>query len=300
MKAPDQGPRLATYQAWWGMMDIGEDGREWTDEEKLGRIADAGFEGILLFDDLVGDRGDAWRALLDEHGLALAVGTYAVGRDELRTDVQRAAELGATFVNAQMMDYFLVGEAAEDAVRSTVELGREAGVPCLLETHRACVTQDLLRTVDYVQAVPDVLLAIDFSHYVVAGQVPVGPGEIWPIRPEFEDGLELLLQRTAAFHGRVSNGHLVQIDVGPQADHPAVAHFRRWWASGMRHWREQAQPGDVLSFVVELGPFPYSITPAHVPSPGAELSDRWAQALVLQRLATDIWADVAASDRAPA
>lgn len=300
MSMVGEQPRLATYQAWWGMMDVGEDGREWSDEQKLRRVAEAGFEGILLFDDLDGARGERWRALLDEHGLALAVGTYAVRRDELREDVLRAAELGATFVNAQMMDYFLVGEAGEDAVRSTVEIGREAGIPCLVETHRACVTQDLLRTVDFVQAVPEARLAIDFSHYVVAGQVPVGPGEIWPIRPELEDALELLLERTGAFHGRVSNGHLVQIDVGPHAEHPAVAHFCRWWGSGMRHWREQAQPGDVLPFVVELGPFPYSITPGHVPSPGAELSDRWDQALVLQRLATRIWADVAASDRAPA
>lgn len=35
------------YQAWWGMMGLGNDGQEWALEEKFERLADAGFEGIL-------------------------------------------------------------------------------------------------------------------------------------------------------------------------------------------------------------------------------------------------------------
>jgi hypothetical protein len=44
----DRAPRLAVQQAWWAMSGLGENGREWSVEEKVEKIAEAGFTGIVV------------------------------------------------------------------------------------------------------------------------------------------------------------------------------------------------------------------------------------------------------------
>ena len=288
-------PHLALYQAWWGMEGIGSNGEEWSFEEKLARIREAKFDGILLFD--IPDEGPAsnhWREHLEMHSLELAIGTWEVTLDKIAHDVERAKALGASFVNLQPFDYFIRGDAAVELLDGATRIGRELGVPCVVETHRACVTQDLLRTVDLVEAIPEMVIAADFSHYVVAGQLPCG-GEQWPIRTEIEEAFEIVLERTAVFHGRVSNGQQVQVDVGPDGDHPAALNFERWWSSGMSHWLDNAGPGDVLPFVAELGPPPYGIiAPPTDGITGNEASDRWEQSIVMTQIAQRAWANATA------
>ena len=99
----------------------------------------------------------------------------------------------------------------------------------------------------------------------------------------------------ASVHGRVSNGHQVQVDIGDGTDDLPTAHFARWWKRGFSSWRERAAPGDVFTFVTELGPPPYSIITR---GPGSafsrEISDRWEQTLVFKRLAEALWTETTA------
>jgi hypothetical protein len=81
--------------------------------------------------------------------------------------------------------------------------------------------------------------------------------------------------------GRVSNGEQVQIDVGPSADNLHARRFAALWKRVMVSWLKRAQPGDILPFRVELGPPDYAILDLE----GREISDRWAQTLVLRTLA---------------
>ena len=53
----------------------------------------------------------------------------------------------------------------------------------------------------------------------------------------------------------------------------------------MHAWKRDAQPGDIFPFASELGPPRYAIT---LPD-GREFSDRWAQSLVMKRLAEQAW-----------
>jgi hypothetical protein len=64
--------------------------------------------------------------------------------------------------------------------------------------------------------------------------------------------------------------------------------FLRWWKEGFALWRGRPQDGDLV-FLCELGPPNYAITDAS----GNELSDRWEEALVLKRLARELWAETA-------
>jgi sugar phosphate isomerase/epimerase len=251
---------------------------DWTLEEQLSRIADAGFTGVLGSVPPPAER-PRWRSLLDRHGLAFGAMAFPARPEDLDPVLEAARDFGAAYINAQVMDGFVVGQAAVDLLGGLVERAARAGMPFFAETHRGRVTQDLLRTVDYVHRLPDLLLTIDLSHYVVGGEI-AGPS------PQVDKAFAALLARTGTVHARVSNGEQVQVDVGDGTRGP-VTHFRRWWTEGMRQWRQAARPGDILPFVAELGPPGYAITTPE----GREVSDRWAQALVLRRVALECWAE---------
>lgn len=257
-----------------------------TAEERVAKIAEAGFDGIngALPPP---EQEDEWRRLLERHGLSFSVNAYPTNAGELeRVLAQAKAYGGIQHVNVQVMTPFLVGDGAVRLLRELDECSARYGVAAFIETHRGTITQDLLRTVDYVDRLDKIRLTIDLSHYVVAGEMHTVSGEA-------ERLFGRLLRRTGAIHARVSNGEQVQVDVGENGEHPMLRHFERWWGEGMRQWRRAAEPGDALPFVVELGPPAYAITADEFAGRTAEIGDRWQQSLLLMRTARRLWAETA-------
>ncbi|MFS0728143.1 sugar phosphate isomerase/epimerase family protein [Paenibacillus sp. 1P07SE] len=274
-------PRLEVLMSWWGMSGLDEPGREEDIERRVERIAAAGFDGIngAL---PAPERQELWDRLLQRYNLSLSINAYPRTAAEMTDCLEQAKQHGnIQHINVQVMTPFIMDEAAVSLLRDLVELSRGSGIPAYIETHRGTITQDLIRTAQYVRRLEELRLTIDFSHYVVAG-------EMHTVSEEAESLLQLLLARTSAIHGRVSNGEQVQIDIGEQGEHPMLEYFERWWQTGMRSWLASAAPGDVLPFVCELGPPPYAITTGASPG-GEEISDRWGQSLLLQAAARRIW-----------
>jgi sugar phosphate isomerase/epimerase len=272
-------PRLAVHQSWWAMIDLGNGEREWTVEEKFEKIAAAGFTGILGGVPSDPQEAAKWRNLLDRYNFDFGITITPRSVEEGKAALENARNFGVNYVNAQVQDNFVIGQAAIDLLQGLVTAANEAEMPFFAETHRGRITQDLHRTVDYVQAVPGLRLTLDLSHYILAGEMG-SPSE------KGEALFNQLLPRTGSVHARVSNGEQIQVDIGPEGQHPMVAHFKRWWSTGMRYWAGQAGPGDVFPFISELGPAGYAIT---LPGTTQEISDRWEQALVFKRIAEECW-----------
>lgn len=290
-------PRLEVLMSWWGMNGLGiqnGDCHEWSMEEKVRRIAEAGYDGIngMLPE---GKEAEQWHRLLDQYNLSYSVNAYPKTAEELDVFLSKAKSFGRVdFVNVQVMRPFLVGAQAVQLLGDMAQLSRSAGIPAYIETHRGTITQDLLRTVEYAERLPGLELTIDFSHYVLAG-------EMRTVSDEAEELLQTLLPRTKSIHARVSNGEQVQIDIPMLAsvgeegaaegefEHPMLKHFQRWWLGGMRSWRQSAKGDEVLPFVCELGPPPYAITVAGTDGVENEVSDRWTQALLFARIARSLW-----------
>ncbi|MCG7211593.1 sugar phosphate isomerase/epimerase family protein [Paenibacillus mucilaginosus] len=276
-------PKLEVHMSWWGMNGLQITGKNPSDEEKIRLIAEAGFDGVNGFLPEPGDAG-AWKELLNGHGLSFSVNAYPASVPELEAFMQRAAaydgEIG--HVNVQVMTPFLTDAPAVELLEGLQALAGVYGIPVCIETHRGTITQDLLRTVEYVRAIESLRLTVDFSHYVTAG-------EMRTVSPEAEALLGTLLTRTSAIHGRISNGEQIQIDPGEHGEHEAVEHFVRWWKRGMEQWVQSAGREDVLPFVCELGPPPYAITRDEAAGRTEELGDRWSQSLWLARTARRLW-----------
>jgi len=270
-------PRLRLSHSLWSLTKLPMNGEEWSLAEKCRRVREAGFEAIECW--LTDENEREVTAALRKEGLRLALGHHPFTLDDTRKTVERARRLGADYIFAQPADAFTPEETAVALIRDGHALASDQGVPYFLETHRNTCTETLPQTYRLLERLPEIRITADLSHFFVIGEFYGWEGERLPER------LGPVLERVSSFHGRISNGEQVQVDVGDGTGRtPQV--YVQIWAQGMRAWLRGARPGDVLPFASELGPPAYAI----VDPSGREISDRWEQSLVMKRLAEQAWA----------
>lgn len=276
--------KLLVEMSWWGMNGLnGTAGHAATFQEKVKLIAENGFDGINAFIP-ARDESAHWKELLEQYNLSFSVNAYPSSIADMAKFLESAVAFGHVgYINAQVMRPFLIGDQALELLSGIDALSRQAGIPVYIETHRGTITQDLIRTKQFLEALPALMLTIDYSHYVVAG-------ELHTVSPEAEEMLQGLLLNAYSIHTRISNGEQIQIDPGEAGVHPMLPHFARWWASAMKHWRSgNRHPRDRFPVVIELGPAPYAITVDEGGSRQTEISDRWSQSLYLKQLVKELW-----------
>jgi sugar phosphate isomerase/epimerase len=276
-------PRLDMQQAIWAMEGLGENGKEWSIEQKFEKIAEAGFTGVSYLMPTTQDM-DTWHHLLDRYKLSFSAIAYPSKPEDMIGILKQAKEFGRVqYINSQVMDSFIIDQEAIHLLDSLLKASEESKIPHFIETHRGTATQDLIRTTSYVEALQELRLMIDLSHYVVAGEIMI-------YNEKVEAHFDRLLARSSGIHARVSSGEQVQVDVGVDGDHPMVEHFTRWWRKGMVQWLKHARPGDLFPFCCELGPPKYyAITHQDKQGQEHEVSDRWQQALLFKRIAEELW-----------
>ncbi|CAH1216851.1 hypothetical protein PAECIP111891_04490 [Paenibacillus allorhizoplanae] len=270
-------PRLEIHQSMWAMMELEA---ELSLEAKLERIAGAGFTGILARVPEI-DVRDEWKRLLNQYSLSFGSHCFPFSAGDLSAHIQHAADMDMLYVNGQVADSFVIDEEAIDLLGGLAAVSAAHSMPFCVETHRGKITQDLIRTVQYAQALPNLRFTLDISHYVLAGEMTEKQEKAEPL-------LDVVLQRTSAIHSRLSSGEQIQVDAG--YSDAMLARYEQWWTQAMRYWLQGAKPGDVLPFVCELGPAPYAIRGQD----GRELSSRWEQALILKNVAQACWKRVTA------
>jgi sugar phosphate isomerase/epimerase len=253
-------------------------GPEWTRDEKFSRVREAGFEHVECF-----FRDEATAAeippLLEKYGLRLAMGHRPSNVEDTLKTVELAARLKADWVLCQPASAFHTLEEVVAIIRAGSRAAADNGIPYFVETHRNNFTETIPQTLRLIEAVPEIKITADLSHFVVVGEFYGWDGE------GALERMQPILDRAAHVHGRISNGEQVQVDVGDGSTDPA-RFFVKLWTYIFQNWRKTAQPGDIIPFSSELGPPRYAIT---LPD-GREFSDRWTQSIVLKQLAEEAWA----------
>ncbi len=277
---------LEVFQSMWAMERRRPDGLEWPLEEKLEMIATAGYDGVdvVASDPIAGRIGP----LLDRYGLAATVTAFPKSVPDLEPAIGLARNLGARHLNIIGQVYPFTVEAGAAYVHGWLRLCETAGVPVTIETHRDAITTDLLYTLQLMDAVPEMRLSADLSHFVVAREFG------WPISDAVHAQITLVLHRADAFQGRVASREQVQLPIGFPQHRDWFEVFLGWWEEGFRLWRNRAATDARLNFLCELGPKEYAITGAD----GFELSDRWQDALTIKARIAEIWEGLEADGRA--
>jgi sugar phosphate isomerase/epimerase len=168
---------LLVYQSLWAMERRRPDGVEWTLDEKLKLIRDAGFDGagVRFFDrDYVREVTGFLRA----HDMSWQAQCYPRSVDELKPIIAHVQEFGADHINLQAdVRPYTLAECIP-YIEGWQRLADDAGIALHIETHRDRMTTDLYFTLHLLDQFPDLKLTADLSHYVVGREFA------WPISDE--------------------------------------------------------------------------------------------------------------------
>jgi hypothetical protein len=259
--------------------------------ERFDRVRDAGFDGMAI--DLGAMDIVAARALIPEFGrtgLRGLLTAFPRSIEELRPALHLAKDIGSPFVIVVGQVMPLAVPDMAEAIKAWMTISDEEGVPVQFETHRNCITNDLFSTLLLMDAIPEMRLSADLSHYVVDREM------MQPISPDYQAYIGRVLERSDSFQGRIANRCQVQLPLHFPQHRIWVETFLDWWRRGFASWQNRAAQDEDCIFLCELGPRDYAITGPD----GEELSDRWSEALLLRQWAAQCWADAFERNRVAA
>ena len=271
--------RFLVYQALWAMDGLG--GPEASLRQKFDRVKAAGFDGMGL--DLGALSMEEARAAIPEFkrtGLRAGLTAFPQSSEDLRLALALGREIGAPYVVVIGQDMPLRLEEMAASIRAWLAVSAAERMSIQFETHRNCITNDLYTTMQLLEAIPEMRVSADLSHYVVDREMPT------PVPPLLEQLITQVITRADSFQGRVASRGHIQVALNFPQNQPWVTLFKQWWLQGFRDWRLRHASDDMpLVFLCELGPPDYAITDAN----GLELSDRWSESLLLARWARELW-----------
>jgi hypothetical protein len=272
--------KLEVFQSLWAMEQRRPGVPERPMEQNFAMAAEAGYHGLCI-DPAVHEIDDclALKPLYRAFGLKCMVNAFPATVEELRPLLKLAAELEACLVNVIGQVMPLTVTDGEKVLRRWMQDGERTGVPLLFETHRDCTLNDLHYTLQLMDALPEMRLCADLSHYVIDREMRL------PLSDTDRIHMRRILKRSDSFQGRIANREQIQVQLDFPQHQGWVEQFKSWWREGIGMWRERNGDDDTLIFLCELGPPPYAMTDANQ----EELSDRWREALVIRRWVEEIW-----------
>ena len=273
---------LKVYTSLWAMMPHDQSGVILSYEEICEKVAAAGYDGMAL--DLgAGDIAQAREVqpIMARHGLTPLIVAFPKTVESMREVLVMSKDFGAPFVDiiGQVMPISVDGMIP--VIRRWMDMAEEVGIPVQFETHRNCITNDLFTTLSLLDAIPEMRLCADLSHYVVDREFKL------PLQHHEKMMISRILDRADSFQGRVASRQQIQLQLDFPQHQKWVDLFKDWWQEGFERWLSQNQDGDCI-FLCELGPPEYAMTD-HA---GVEMSDRWQEALLIKSWVEKIWADL--------
>lgn len=273
---------LDVYMSLWAMQPHDQTGLKLPYEQVVEMVAEAGYKGMALdFGATPAEDIKRVQPMMARAGLTPFLVDFPKTVEGLRPTLKMARDFGAPFVVVigQVMPLSVAGMIP--VIRSWLEMSEAEGMPILFETHRDCITNDLFSTLCLLDAIPEMRLCADLSHYVVGREMAC------PLRPRDAQHMQRILARSDSFQGRVASRSQVQIQLDFPQNQKWVELFKAWWRDGLEDWRTRNGDGNCV-FLCELGPPDYAITGPD----GRELSNRWQEALTIKTWVEAIWSDL--------
>jgi hypothetical protein len=273
--------RLLVYQALWAMDRLALP--ELPVAEKFDRVRAAGFDGMAIdLGALTLQQAEATVPHFSRTGLAGGLTAFPSSVESLRPALRLAHRIAAPFVVVIGQEMPIALAEMVPVIEGWLRVAEQESMPIQFETHRNCITNDLFTTVQLLDAIPQMRLAADLSHYVVDREMPCPPP------PALQELISRVLDRSDSLQGRVAARGQIQVALHFPQNAKWVALFRAWWRQAVVAWRARhAAQQASLVFLCELGPPDYAITDVA----GREMSDRWAEALLMAQWAREIWSD---------
>ncbi|MEM8969218.1 MAG: TIM barrel protein [Bacteroidota bacterium] len=235
--------------------------------EFCAKAKEAGYDGIEVWLPNDEKAQEELFTALDQH--RLAYGFLAAGSDsqfekhqsQFQQSVEAAAKRRPAFINCHSgRDYFSF-EQNRQLIDFTTKMSASSGIPVYHETHRGRMLFAAHIAKEFLQAVPELELTLDISHWCNVHE---------SLLQDQEDTVSLALERTGHMHSRIGHAESPQV-TDPRAPEwtDAVAAHWAWWDQVVKNHVDQ---GKLLTMTTEFGPPHYLATVPYTQQP---LADQW-------------------------
>lgn len=247
-KSPRTPPRLIQCATPWGMAHYPTAKNEWSYERKIRAVKAAGFDGLAAIPD------EMVAKLCRELGLELMGGMDGSNVAKARKEMIRQRDLGAIYLNVQLLDHdTALPKAAKTAV-ALVKAGDEVGVKVHIETHRDTSTETPEKYDEIAKLFKKEtgrLMPTTWDHSHLAVIKHLQPADyakrllVWP----------KLIQASNIFHLRPFNGQHCQVPVtnGKGKLTPEFLDYLTFVEELFVCWLKGPRPDGVLYVCPELG-----------------------------------------------
>jgi hypothetical protein len=276
---------LVVYQSLWGMQTCNTNVATRPHEEVFAQAAQAKFAGLCL-DPGVSQIEEylALKPFYQQYQMGCLVNVFPNTVEEMRPLLEFSKEMGAPYANVIAPVFPLTVGDAVPIIRTWLEMADDIGMPIKFETHRDCITNDMFMTLQLLDAIPELRLTADLSHYCLNREMSA------PITAQNQAWIQQLLERADSFQGRISSHEQIQLPLHFPQTRKWIGIFKDWWKRGFRSWRTRAGDNETLIFLCELGPPEYAFTDAN----NEELSDRFEEAIRIRSWVQAIWQELEA------
>lgn len=270
---------LKVYTSLWAMRPHDDTGLVLELDKICSLVAEAGYDGLAI--DL--GAGDVKLAkevypYILQNNLTPLIVAFPKTVESLSDTLKMAKDFGSPFVVVIGQVMPISVEGMIPVIRKWLEMADKIGIPIQFETHRNCITNDLYPTLALIDAIPEMDLCADLSHYVV-------DREFWfPLSKRDLALITRVLDRSQSFQGRVASRQQIQLQLDFPQHQKWVKLFQDWWYEGLISWRNRNLSGDCI-FLCELGPPEYAMTDMN----GKEMSNRWKEALQIKDWVRGYW-----------
>jgi hypothetical protein len=245
-------------------------------------IRAAGYEGLQM------EADDP----LVEAGLAAGMHMSATGRvitaDDAAALCRAHQDAGFALTTLHVGTGFETQADGMRLMEAVLDASDRHDYPLYVETHRATLTQDPRRTLDLIEAFPELLINADFSHWYAGCEMPYGDfdAKLNALQPVFD--------ATRYMHGRMADSSCIQVPVASWKATPS-RHFHEMWTRAFAGFLSTSGVSDRICFAPELLPnsaalngrrteINYARMTSGLDGP-VEETDRWQEGLALCRRA---------------
>jgi len=197
--------------------------------------------------------------------------SYQDHMKSLESQFEFASQCQVAFINSHAgRDIFSFAENVQIFQR-IAQLSRGSGIPILIETHRGRPTYSAIETRKYLEAVPELRLTADFSHWMVVHESDLA---------DQRANIELAITRADYIHARVgyAEGPQIPDPRAPEWGHAVTTHLQLWQQIIDQHKRNGKES---LYITPEFGPPAYMHT---VPFTNQPVGDVWEQNVYMKDL----------------
>lgn len=238
-------------------------------KEMLHKIKNAGYDGIEFGFPLNSNLKNEFLEWTNKLSLQIIGQQYDANGNEFSEYKQNfeenlyyIASFKPLFINSQTGKDFYSFEQNLELIHLSQKIEHETGIPIIHETHRGKFPFSVATTFKFIESIPEIRFAADFSHFCNVSESYL---------QDQRENLHAIIKQSYHIHARV--GH----PQGPQITDPrlpeweeAVNYHLHWWDTIIHHHHSLCT--DLLTVTPEFGPAPYMFT---LPETKEPVASQW-------------------------